>query len=354
MIDNLKTFIGYKTTHEDNNKVEFVKLFNKVHKELDNLQLQEINFSDQGYQSCLWSTRNNPDLLLISHVDVVSGKSSQFIPKVEDGKLYGRGAIDMKFAISVFIQLLNNLPDLHNRSIGLLLTSDEEIGGMHGVKYVLDKTDIKPKCVLMPDGGTNMTIEQSEKGILHIQLQAKGVSAHGSRPWLGDNAIDKLIDAYLLLKRQFPNPKNEQWTVTLNAGKVNGGTATNAVPDEATMNIDIRVPTKTDRTQVLNYLNKISQGDVSYKVLIEGANFELPTDSSYLKKYQNSAKKVSGRELDLIKSAGSSDARFFAEKNIPVIINRPIGDGHHTDNEWINLESIEQFYKITFDFVDNF
>lgn len=290
------------------------------------------------------------DFILACHLDVVPAPKFLFRPRFIKGNLIGRGALDMKFAAAVYIKLISELETYKKAKIAFFFTTDEEVGGFDGTKYLVD-LGYRSKVVLLPDGGTNMSFEQAEKGIWHIKLVSKGKPAHGSRPWLGKNAIDILIEAYSNLKKAFPNPKNEAWDITINAGKISGGTAVNVVAENASMEVDIRLPDEKKRSQVKNVLDGLKSSRLSYSTLIENPVFEIQKQNFYLKKYLNIARRHLGFTPKLEKSAGASDARFFAGKNIPVIITRPKGDGHHANNEFINLASLEQYYQIVKKFI---
>ncbi len=355
ILKHLKVLTTFKTISILENPQEFSKLYDYVDQNLSSLKLVTKEYKKDQYISKFWGTVENPDLLLTAHIDVVPAEDSMFQPIEKNGKLSGRGVLDMKFALALFIDLFNNIENLNDYSIGILLTPDEETGGFDGTKYVLDHAKLTPKVVLLPDGGAQMSIENAEKGILHAKITAKGKSAHGSRPWLGVNAIDKLIKTYQKIKDIFPTPKTDEWLTTLNAGKISGGTATNVVPDQATLELDFRVISEDDRKYIKQVLAKLSEEpDIKAEVLVEGPSFELDKDNSYLNSYLDTAEKITGHRPPLIPSAGSSDARFFSEINIPVIISRPKGEGHHADYEWIDLKSLEIYAQIVTEFAKQF
>ena len=290
------------------------------------------------------------DLILTAHLDVVPAPEYLFQLSEEGDRLVGRGVIDMKFAVAVFIKLLQEIKSQTKLKIAAIFTSDEELGGFDGIKRVIEQ-GYTAKVALLPDGGANMTIEQAEKGIWNVQLKAVGRSAHGSRPWLGDNAIDKLLTTYEILRRQFPTPTSESWNVTISAGKITGGTVFNVVCPEATLDLDIRFPNFKEKQKVETSLQQLTQNGVSFKTIVEGAPFEISKNNPYLLKYSKIAKKITGSQPDLIQSAGASDARYFSAANIPVIISRPVGAGHHTDEEWLSQKSLGQYYQVVAAFV---
>ena len=355
MIDTLKKLVSFKTVSVNDQPEEFEKLYQYIDEKLSSLNLVTKEYKKDSYISKFWGTVENPDLLFTAHVDVVPADEKMFIPKEEEGKLFGRGVLDMKFAIASFIEVFQTIPNIKDYSVGMLLTPDEEAGGFYGTKFVLEDSSLSPKIVLLPDGGADMSIEYAEKGIVHARITANGKSAHGSRPWLGKNAIDILIDAYQRIKDEMRNPIDDQWVSTVNAGKIQGGTATNVVPDQAFLDLDFRVINESDRQKIKELLHQISKDSpINAEILIEGGSFELDKNNNYLIEYLDLSEKISGKRPLLIPSAGSSDARFFADKNIPVIISRPNGAGHHSENEWIEIESLQKYTEILIEFAKKF
>ncbi len=355
LLRNLKTLISFKTISLIEQPEEFNKLYEFVDQQLSTLNLITREYKKDEYVSKYWGTVDNPDLLLTAHVDVVPADDGMFAAQDEDGKLSGRGALDMKFAIASFIKVFKDLPNLKDFSIGMLLTPDEETGGFNGTKYVLENEELNPKIVILPDGGANMSIEYAEKGIIHARIKATGKSAHGSRPWLGENAIDNLISAYQEIKEKIKNPNAGKWVSTVNAGKIIGGTATNVVPDLASLDLDFRFISETVRMKIIKLLKDLANNpNISTEIIAEGSSFELEKENKYLLAYLDIAEKITGKRPPLIPSAGSSDARFYAERKIPVIINRPLGEGIHSENEWINLKSLEQYTQILIEFCRTF
>ena len=148
-------------------------------------------------------------LLLMSHIDVVDAPDELFEPAEKSGKLYGRGSIDDKYAAALSMVLVKeHVARLRKKKMGVddlpfgvLITGDEEIGGVNGAQKALGlvSTDF---CIAL-DGGSIETIVVKEKGIWRLKLIARGKAAHGARPWLGENAIENLMADYALIKTVF-------------------------------------------------------------------------------------------------------------------------------------------------------
>ncbi len=194
-------------------------------------------YEKKGVKSIVWLTKDTlkPEIILNAHLDVVPASESMFKVKKNGDKLFGRGVSDMKFAIAVFIVALEKIFKKEGKLplIGIMITSDEEAGGENGVSYLIKEIGYSPKIVLIPDGGDNLKIVERAKGVLELKIISHGKSAHSSRPWLGENAIDKLFKYVENIRGIFPNPKEEVWKTTVNLGKINGGKVINQVCDSA-------------------------------------------------------------------------------------------------------------------------
>ncbi|MEO0179393.1 MAG: M20/M25/M40 family metallo-hydrolase, partial [candidate division WOR-3 bacterium] len=293
-----------------------------------------------------------PKIFFVGHLDVVDAKDELFEPKVEGNIIRGRGAIDMKGPCAVLIELFKELSaENKNYDIGLMLTTDEEIGSENGVNYLLNEEGYSCDFAIIPDGGFNFNIINREKGVLHFRVISEGKSAHGSRVWEGLNAIDNLIDFYNDISLIFPSEPcgdPNHWHNTINIGKIQGGLKVNIVPDYAIAEIDIRFTepwtVETMKEQVLSSIKKFP--NLKFEVLSTGEAIYVPEDNEFLKLYKQTAEKILNRKVEFISEHGATDGRFFAQKGIPVIITNAIGYGLHTDEEWVDLESLYTLKEI--------
>lgn len=304
----------------------------------------------------------NPKILFLGHLDVVPPDSDeQWIPKVEGDRIFARGAMDMKGTCAVLVKLFLNLKEKKRKgNFALLFTTDEEIGSKNGVEYIVKEKNLKPEFVIIPDGGMNFAAVIEGKGVLHCEIRAEGRSAHGSTPWLGENAIDKLIEIYLELKKWVEREKEgkngEYWYPTLNIGVINGGTAVNKVPDSAYMQIDFRFP---HPYTVFDFENKVKEviekyKGVEYRVLSTGSAFYTSPENEFVRNFKEVYEKILGKGIVFGKEHGATDGRFFSERNIPVLIIYPVGGGVHSRDEWVSISSLETLLKIFEEFLKNY
>ena len=300
-------------------------------------------------------------VLFVGHLDVVPAEDpSQFEPRIQDGRLYGRGALDMKGPDAVMIRLFL---DLMSRdpvpSCALMLTTDEEVGSRDGVEWLVKEQGIRASFVIVPDGGSSFRLIYAEKGALHLRVKAHGKAAHGSQPWLGDNAIDQLIRAYQALRTwvdaQARPEDPEHWYPTLNLGRIQGGRAPNIVADEAWMDLDFRFPGPTSPEAFLKEVQKILQNTGSFELEDLTTAVPVETDRSHplFQRFLHTMEEVLERPVELAREHGATDARHFAEQGMPVVILYPIGEDIHGPREWVDLNSLETLYRIFQRYVEN-
>lgn len=285
-----------------------------------------------------------PDILLAAHLDVVPAPSELFAMQKRDGKLYGRGAYDMKLAAACYLELAKNHADeLKDLDVGFLFTTDEELGGacMPGIL----ETGWRPKLVFIPDGGDNWQIEERAKGFYDVEIVAHGTTAHGSRPWEGDNALHKLMDALAVLRQSFPS--NEPGDSTLAVNQLQAGQAVNQIADYASAKIDFRSFSKHDlaiyRAQVEQLAAKHG---FDINLIHQGAPLTFDKTAPVVQGFLTALRDQTGEEPNYTESYGGSDARFFAEYDIPCIIVEPRGGGRHAPDEWVLAEDLERYYLL--------
>ncbi|WIG61730.1 MAG: hypothetical protein OJF49_004478 [Ktedonobacterales bacterium] len=313
-------------------------------------------FVSNGSSSLLcWLGDAPPRVLLCGHLDVVPAASDDaFLAKRLPGnRLAGRGVADMKGPIAALLDLFTSAPQ---PGLGLLLTTDEEDGGMHGTGYVLGQLPWRPDVALLPDGGANMRLVAEQKGALRLRLTAEGTAAHGARPWLGVNALEQLYAGYRALLRAYPPPRAEDdWRVSIALTQVSdGGNAGNSIPAHAEATLDIRYPaTGPDAFAVLlpDLQRRLRRYAISAEVTMHAPPFLLDTASPYVTHVQAAASRVTGGPLPLCREAGASDARFFAVAGVPTLIFQPVCSGWHGPDEQLDLTSLATFHALCAAFI---
>lgn len=303
------------------------------------------------------NTSLEQDILLLGHLDIAESDDEGFEPYIEDDIMYGRGSGDMKGAVisllKIFLTVLETKTKL---KIALILTTDEETGGEDGVEYLLNTVGYKAKLAFVPNNGKRIdTICVEEKGVLHYKLIATGKEAHGSRPWKGKNAIDILIDFYEQLKRFYPEVKDdEHWKRSLSLGKIKGGKAVNTVPAKAEMWIDIRFTDSDSKEDLMKQIKTLAESyGIKTELIAAGDVVKIKEDNLYLLKLMNIMEDYLKKPVHFMKSTIASDARFFAEYNIPVLSFRPDCKHTHQADESVKISAIEDYAAIVYKFIEN-
>jgi succinyl-diaminopimelate desuccinylase len=363
LVEKLSTLITYKSV--TNNFQEAEKVINWINEQISGLPVHITKLYNKNYPAILITTQKTktPKIWLVAHLDVVPAKEDLFIPKIENNKIIGRGVYDMKMAIAAFVGLFQELgPDLEKYDIGIMIPSDEEIGGFNGTKFILN-SGYSSEIALIPDGGYNWKIEEEAKGVLMINIMAKGEASHSSRPWEGDNAIQKLLPIFSKITDIFDNKAihknkinpNVDFFTTCNLSIIKGGDAMNQVPNHAEGVFDIRYVSTDDPQQIIRKINNvIKETNISgvksiIKHLEPGHKVDLSTKE--IISFKNIAEKLYNIKIGTMKSHGSSDARFFGAKNIPALLVAPIGGNHHGEVEWLDIDDFFRFYNVVKDWV---
>lgn len=346
--DELSEIITYKSTAT--NHPVLAKQADYLYKSLSKRLNTEMIISS-NIPSIFSSSQNtkHPKVLLQAHIDVVPAKDELFSLKSDQEKLFGRGVFDMKFAAACFLQLVKDLgADIDNYDFGILFTSDEEIGGENGVAAVLEKGISAEVCIL-PDGGYNWQIEESCNSVWIIKIIASGESAHGSRPWEGDNAVDKLLEVINSVKSFFTN---EKYHNTLTVSQINGGCALNQVPESAWASLDMRFIDEHNYSQMRVRIEEIIHtSGLEIETIAHVGATKLNKEHPLVKNFISIVKEKSPVEFGFTHSLGSSDAHYFESRNIPTILMRPRGGGAHSDHEWIHKSDLDLYYEVLKEFI---
>jgi len=311
--------------------------------------------NNNGYKSFITTIgKGDKTLILNGHLDVVSGKESQFDPKEADGKIIGRGSADMKGGCAAMMQAMIELKDKDLKSkIMMQLVPDEEIGGMHGTAYLIEQGFLGDFVICTEP--TNLQISIQSKGIIRMDIKSYGVSAHGSRPWEGENAILKAIDNYSkILKLPIINVGSDFYEKSsINLAKISGGDIYNRVPDKSTIGLDIRYVPHLNPEEIIDEIKKVVDGEVQVKIIEHGVN--IKATNPYIRQLKESIIHIMPKEpIKLAAQHGGSDTRFFAAKGIPAIEFGPKGDFWHGDREYVETGSINQLKNILIDFARKF
>ncbi len=316
----------------------------------------------------LWARRGNtaPLVCFAGHTDVVpTGPLSQwesdpFTPVIRDGKLFGRGAADMKTSLAAFITAIEAFvadhPD-HKGSIALLITSDEEGPATEGTAKVVETLRARGEnidyCIVGEPTCTDVlgdTIKNGRRGSLSGNLTVKGVQGHIAYPHLASNPIHLVAPAIAELAQTTWDTGNEYFPpTTWHISNISGGTgATNIIPGEVNMLFNFRFSTASTVESLKERVHAIlDRYQLNYSLLWELSGKPYLTPKGSLADTLSSAiRVVTGIEAALSTSGGTSDGRFIAGICPQVVEFGPRNATIHKLNEHVEVADIEQLSSI--------
>jgi succinyl-diaminopimelate desuccinylase len=297
--------------------------------------------------------RDGPSLIFHGHVDVVPAHDEQFTPRVEGDRLIGRGAYDMKGALAAMMCALRDIADNGKVRVLFVCVPDEE------------SDDLESRCTdaLVQEGlradfaitgePTDLHIGVQAKGVLAVRVEVTGTAAHGSTPWLGDNAILKAYDVFRRIETlRFSRESSELFDrPSINVARIVGGDAFNKVPDRCTMDVDIRYLPNQDPGEILAEIGALS--DVRIVKTFQRAPARVSRRNPYVHALREAVSNSLEGDALSIGRDGASDAISFLDAGVPAVEFGPTGGGHHGPEEWVSISSLRQYRHALRDFVMN-
>jgi len=231
---------------------------------------------------------DRPPICFSGHLDTVPLGAAEwgvdpFAGEIVEGRLYGRGSSDMKGGIAAMVSAALSLPARKNARAGmaLVLTAGEE-KGCEGASYLAEVENAlgEAGALVVGEPTSNYPVI-GHKGALALEMETRGITAHGSMPEQGDNAIYKAAEAVLKLRDySFDIPPHSLLgSPTINVGTFKGGININSVPDRSVAGIDIRTIPGQDNEKVLEDLQSyLGQGVTLRCILKAGSIMSDPGD----------------------------------------------------------------------------
>ncbi|GII81557.1 peptidase M20 [Sphaerisporangium rufum] len=287
-----------------------------------------------------------PRFLVIfnAHLDVVPAAPDRFVPRREGDRLYARGAQDMKVSALVMAWVFRESAAGLPYPVALQLVTDEEIGGRNGTLHQLRQGVIGDFVVIGEQSGLRVVTDS--KGMVVANLRATGRGAHGAYPWLGDNALLKLMRSVDNMLARYPVATEEVWRTTVNLARVETpGAARNQVPALAEAWLDIRFPPE-DRElagrspqQVAEHLLGFCEPGVTPVVDHVDPPHHADRDRPEVRALRAAARDQ-GYDAPFLRKHGAADGRFYYERGVDAVIFGIGGDGQHGPDEYADLATV--------------
>jgi len=319
-------------------------------------------------------------LLFNGHLDTVPFDADEWthdpLGERVGGRLYGRGATDMKGAVASMLFALRAFAETDTEPpIDLLFAfvSDEEVGGDAGLPALLssDRLDADACVIGEPtceEGRHSVTV--ADRGSIWLTLEADGEGAHGSRPMLGVNAIDRLYAAVEQLREQFGSRRLDLSAEvapiveesidyyaplmgaeaardlfhypSINLGVLEGGDAINSVPGAARAEIDVRLTARVETPELLSAIRAcvadcegITVADVSWSV-----GTAEPPDSPLVEAVATTAADVTGERVHRRSATGGGDAKTLRNAGVSTVEFALGTDTLHMPDEYLPVEAL--------------
>ena len=290
-------------------------------------------------------------ILLLCHMDTVFplGTIERFPYGEVDGKIVGPGTLDMKAGIVIALAAIEeSLLSGLERPVTLLCTSDEETGS-HTSRQHIEHLAKEAALVLVLEGGlVDGALKTWRKGVGEFRVRTKGRAAHaGGDHEKGRNAIEEMAHQVIAIQKLTDYSKQ----TTLNVGVIRGGTVSNVVPEEAAIQVDVRVMQPGEWERLETEMNNLSPALDGTSLEISGGlnRPPMPFDDTMKATFEK-AKSIAmqfGMELKAGGTGGASDANFVAPLGIPVLDGLgAVGEGYHSEREYIFANSLEERTKL--------
>ena len=292
-----------------------------------------------------------PIVVLHGHVDVVPGRPEQFVPRVDGDRLYGRGAYDMKGGLAAMMVATRDLAEQDAVRVHFVCVSDEESdeATQRGSDYLVEQGYTGDFAITGEP--TDLRIGVQAKGVLALRIEVAGKAAHGSTPWLGDNAVLKAVDVFRQIESlPFARESSEFFDrASISLGRILGGDAVNKVPDLCAMDVDVRYLPGQDPEAILADVRAIPDVQVTKVFLREPAIVER--DNAYVQLLASAVAEGTPAERISVGRDGASDAISFIEAGVPAVEFGPQGAGHHGPEEWVSISSLSRYRSALVEFV---
>jgi len=319
-----------------------------------------------------WDTGSKKTVHITGHYDVVpatgSWRTDPFRPVVKNGRIYGRGAEDMKGTIASVIFAVKALSARGFKpgvNIQLSFSPDEEIGGRTGFGWLVRNNLIKADYAIS-EGYTDGWISCGNKGVVWFDVEVMGRSAHASSPWRGINSFEKMVkvaNALFDLKERTERRKTKFLTryardrnaTFVMGGESRGGGKVNIVPDSSAFSIDRRLlpeespagAVREVRKVIKDLMKKDKDLRVNLKIRTTAGAETSDVKNELFKAFKKSIRTVKGIGAREALLSGATDLRFLMHKKVPCLgYSARGGEKWHSDNEFVYIKSLVETSQI--------
>jgi acetylornithine deacetylase len=297
-------------------------------------------------------------LMLNAHMDTVgvAGMTDPFVPRLENGRLYGRGAQDMKGSLAACMLAAVDAKRRGLRGdVIVTAVADEEFASI-GTEAIAAGVRADAAIVTEP---TEMQVAVAHRGFVHLEVEVHGRAAHGSRPEIGIDAIAKmgrvLVGIEQLDARLRATPAHPRLgSGSVHASLIEGGQEFSSYPARCALQAERRtIPGESAELaerELLEIVAQAREGDPDFRADVRAPisrePFEVAEDAEIVESVRRHATRVLGSAPATVGVPFWADSALLASAGIPTVVFGPSGEGLHSEVEWVDVESLERCVQI--------
>lgn len=321
------------------------------------VRLEEVRPGRPNVVARARGSGGGPTLLLNGHIDTVgvAGMADPHTPRIEGGRLYGRGAHDMKCGVAACMLAIAEAQALGLRG-DLLFTAvmDEEYAGL-GTLAVAARERADAAIIAEP---TELELVVAHKGFVWLEIETQGAAAHGSIPGAVDAIAQMghiLVELDALNRRMLASPSHPLLgSGTLHAAMISGGQELSSYPERCVLAVERRtIPGETPESveaEIAAIVERLRASDPRLRPTIrrgvDRGPMETPADAPVPRLIRQHAEALLGRAIPVTSVPYWTDAASLADAGIPTVLFGPCGAGAHALEEWVDLESVSRCLEI--------
>lgn len=306
----------------------------------------------------LRGTGERPSLIFSAHMDTVpAGKEPWIFPPfsgtLHEGKIYGRGAADMKGGLATMAAALAILARSGFKPKGDLIGAFtyDETHGLRGAKHLIAEGTLQGAGALLVSEPSTLDAFIAEKGALWLKARARGKTSHTSMPHLGVNAIFEMVHFLSRLESLFEGSTASHPLLggpTLTVGTIHGGVTINVLPDACETEIDIRLVPGQDHEEVIQKVRTLAGERIDVDLIDWKPPVVSDPAADFVQLSLKAVEEVTGQPRSPKGVAYYTDAAILANQlNIPMVNIGPADTGMtHQPNEHVEVSRLVQGVKI--------
>lgn len=317
--------------------------------------IEEVRPGRPNVVAILRGLGDGPSLILNGHMDTVGidyMEMDPLDPIVKEGRLYGRGACDMKGGLAAILGAAQALVGSGTGLLGDLIVAavcDEEHASI-GTERLMERMKADAAIVAEPTG---LQIVVAHKGFAWVDVETRGVAAHGSRPDVGVDAISRMgrvLAEIERLQEETLQQRNHELvgSPSIHASTIHGGRELSTYPDHCKLQLERRmIPGETQSdvvTEMRNILTILSGKDpkfqADFRLTFARGPMEVPSTERVCRILHRSAKEAADLTPKFVGSGGWLDTEIIMRHGIPAVAFGPEGEGAHGSIEYVNLDSV--------------